>query len=211
MAEQKHIDPVLGEVLLRKSALARRISLRVHPVKGIIVTVPFLVPYRTGLAFLESRREWVLEAQRRQRAREKEMVTDLPEGESIEHLRKRAKAELPPRLMTLADKYGFNPGRIAIKHNISNWGSCSRKGNINLNLNLLRLDKPLQDYVLLHELCHLTHPNHGPQFHRLLEDLLTAHFIDEGYREYLDTAKKTRARYPLTHVLEKAVKQYRLL
>lgn len=211
MTEKKYIDPVLGEVTLRKSLRARGRSLRVHPLKGIMVTVPYWVPYRTGIAFLESRREWVLEVQARQREKARGMNAELPEGETVESLRKRARAELPPRLMTLADKYGFNPGRIAIKHNISNWGSCSRKGNINLNLNLLRLERPLQDYVLLHELCHLTHPNHGPQFHRLLEDLLTSHFTDEGYAESLAAAKKTRARYPLTHVLEKAVKQYKLL
>ncbi|MDY5407408.1 MAG: M48 family metallopeptidase, partial [Candidatus Cryptobacteroides sp.] len=50
-------------------------------------------------------------------------------------------------------------------------GSCSRAGNINLNLNLVRLPEPLCDYVILHELCHLKEPNHGPKFHAMLEQL----------------------------------------
>ena len=41
----------------------------------------------------------------------------------------------------------------------------------NLNLNLMRLEEPLRDYVLLHELCHLRHLDHGTQFHALLDRL----------------------------------------
>lgn len=215
MDEKLHVDPVLGEVLLRKSWRARGISLRVHPVKGVIVTVPRWAPWRTALLFLAARRDWVLEARRRQQERLSAMDASLPEGESVDTLRRRAKKELPPRLRELADRYGFTPGRITIKHNLSNWGSCSRKGNINLNLNLLRLSAPLRDYVLLHELCHLTEPNHGPGFHRLLEDLLLSLFSaetsDPAYAAFLQAAEKSRARFPLTFVLEKAIKQYRLV
>ena len=55
----------------------------------------------------------------------------------------------------LACRFGFKYARVFIKHNLTNWGSCSSKGNINLNLNLLRLPEHLADYVILHELCHL--------------------------------------------------------
>ena len=88
MSGKVHIDPDLGEVFLRKSARARRVSIRVHPTRGITVTVPFYVPYATGLAFLASRREWALEALQRARGRN----ADLPEGESVESLRAQAKA-----------------------------------------------------------------------------------------------------------------------
>ena len=101
--EKVHIDPVLGEVRLRKSARARRISIRVHPRRGILVTVPFYAPYALGVTFLESRREWVLAALERAAARN----ADLPEGEDIESLRAKAKAALPPRLAALAARYGF--------------------------------------------------------------------------------------------------------
>ena len=63
-------------------------------------------------------------------------------------------------------------GRVAIKNNVSNWGSCSSKGNINLNMRLILLPEHLQDYVILHELCHLRYPDHGPAFHALLDSLL---------------------------------------
>ncbi len=211
MSEKIHIDPELGEVLLRKSVRARRISIRIHPVRGIVVTVPYWVPYSMGVAFLASRREWAREALQRVSARD----SALPEGESIESLRARAKAALPPRLRVLADRYGFKYNRVVIKHNTSNWGSCSTKGNINLNLNLMRVPEPLRDYILLHELTHLHHSNHGPKFHDELEQLLADHFSnhadDDAFQAFLPALMASRAQYPHTRVLERELKRYRLL
>ena len=207
--EKVHIDPVLGEVRLRKSARARRISIRVHPRRGILVTVPFYTPYAMGVAFLESRREWARAALERAGARN----ADLPEGETVESLRTAAKAYLPDRLRLLAERYGFRFNRVTIKHNTSNWGSCSSKGNINLNLNLMRVPRPLQDYILLHELTHLRHANHGPAFHAELERLLADHVSWNGeendFQPFVLAAAKSRAQYPYTRTLERAIKTYR--
>ena len=207
--EKVHIDPALGEVRLRKSARSRRISIRVHPVRGILVTVPFYTPYAMGVAFLESRREWARAALERAGARN----ADLPEGEDIESLRAKAKAALPPRLAALAARYGFRYHRVTIKHNTSNWGSCSSKGNINLNLNLMRVPVPLQDYILLHELTHLRHADHGPAFHaeleRLLVDHLAQHAEENDFQSFVSAAAKSRAQYPVTRTLERALKAYR--
>lgn len=213
--ERKYRDQVLGEVTLRKSPQAGRISIRVIPVKGIVVTIPRWVPYRMGEAFLAGKRGWAAAALERVDARVRESlaaegmlrdhgtsVRGLPEtsgsvgtetdggidiGRQIEIWRKEAKATLPPRLAELAGKYGFEPSRVTIKHNRSNWGSCSARGNINLNLNLIRLPKDLQDYVMLHELCHLRYMDHGTLFHGLLEDLCR----QEGLGSSQETGDRT--------------------
>ena len=93
----------------------------------------------------------------------------------VEKLRAEAKESLPPRLRELADLHGFQYNRVFIKNNISNWGSCSSKGNINLNLRLVTLPEELRDYVILHELCHLKYLNHGKDFHALLEKVCPGH------------------------------------
>ena len=209
MKEKVHIDPVIGEVRLRKSARSRRISIRVHPRRGVVVTVPSYVAYAMGVTFLESRREWVLAALERANARN----ADLPEGEDIESLRAKAKAALPPRLAEFATRYGFIYHRVTIKHNTSNWGSCSSKGNINLNLNLMRVPVPLQDYILLHELTHLRHPDHGPAFHTELERLLADHIAqnaeDETFQSFFPAIRASRARFPISHTLENEIRKYR--
>ena len=108
-----------------------------------------------------------------------------PVTPEVEQLRAQAKASLPPRLKELADEHGFTYNRVTIKNNISNWGSCSVRGNINLNLRLVILPQPLQDYVMLHELCHLKEMNHGPKFHALLESLCPNHrTLEKELRQY---------------------------
>ncbi len=107
---------------------------------------------------------------RRRRAKRK-----LAETPEVAELRRQAKAYLPGRLAELAAQHGFSYNQVRIKHNVSNWGSCSAKKNINLNLNLMRLPEELQDYVMLHELCHLKYMNHGKEFHALLESVCPDH------------------------------------
>ncbi|MBQ7020170.1 MAG: DUF45 domain-containing protein [Bacteroidales bacterium] len=208
-------DPEIGAVTFRKSVRSRSISIRVHPVKGVSVSVPYIVPYSVAQAFFISRRNWIIATMARQKEKYKDVV--MPTPEEVEALRRQAKAELPPRLAELAARYGFSYNRVAIKHNASNWGSCSAKSNINLNLNIVRLPKVLQDYVLLHELCHLKHQDHGHAFHLLLEHVLTDNVIrlmDAGDPMASNLARKaaqSRAKYPLDHVMTGEIKKYRVI
>lgn len=213
--EKIYVDPEIGEVTFRKSVRSRSISIRVHPVKGVSVSVPYIVPYAAAMAFFQTRRGWVLETMAKQKERFKDVT--VPTGEEIEELRRRAKKELPPRLADFASRYGFLYNRVAIKHNATNWGSCSAKGNINLNLSIVRLPKVLQDYVLLHELCHLRHHDHGHGFHLLLEHVLTDNLlrqVDAGDALATEIARKaatSRAKYPVDYVMTRAIKQYRVV
>lgn len=52
------------------------------------------------------------------------------------------------------------------------WGSASPDGRIALNPELIHMPSRCIDYVITHEICHLKHPNHGPQFHRMLTSLM---------------------------------------
>ena len=79
-------------------------------------------------------------------------------------LRFDAKKYLPLRIAELASSLGYNYKKITIKNNKTNWGSCSNRKNINLNLHLMRLSDILIDYVIVHELVHTIIPNHGPDF-----------------------------------------------
>lgn len=215
-------DPVVGDVTLKKSVSSRRITIRVHPRKGVSVTVPYIMPYAAAQAFFLARRGWIIETMKRQE--EKYRNVPQPSSSEIESLRRQARTELPGRLAELAARYGFSYNRVTVKHNVSNWGSCSSKGNINLNLNIVRLPRVLQDYVLLHELCHLRHQDHGQGFHLLLEHVLTDHLlklmsgdipVSEGDRALaVQIARKgasSKARYPLDYTITRAIKQFPLV
>ena len=210
---RKYHDPEIGDVVFRKSMRSRSVSIRVHPVKGVSVSVPYMLPYAAARLFFEARKPWILETM----ARQKELYKDVSplSSEEIEELRRQAKAELPPRLSELASRYGFTYNRVSIKHNATNWGSCSARKNINLNLSIMRLPRVLQDYVLLHELCHLRHQDHGHGFHLLLEHVLTDNLlrqVDAGDALATEIARKaatSRAKYPVDYVMTRAIKAYR--
>ncbi len=215
------MDPEIGEVTFRKSVRGRRVAIRVHPVRGVTVSVPTIVPYAAAMAFFKLKRQWVLDAVRRQ----KDRLKDAPVASSseIEALRRQAKSELPQRLAELATRYGFTYNKVTIKHNSTNWGSCSTRNNINLNLNIVRLPHILRDYVLLHELCHLRHHDHGHAFHLLLEHVLTDNLLKLMSDEGLSDADRTfvgevarrsavsKARYPLDYTITRLVKQYPII
>ena len=214
-ADRIYKDPEIGEVTFRKSVRSRSIGIRVHPVKGVSVSVPYIVPFAVAQAFFQSRRGWVIETMAKQKEKYKDVV--MPTAQEIAERRKKAKAELPPRLFELAVRYNFLYNSVTIKHNASNWGSCSAKGNINLNLNIVRLPKVLQDYVLLHELCHLSHHDHGHGFHLLLEHVLTDNLlklVDAGDPLAAEIARKaavSKAKYPVDFVMTRAIRQFRVV
>ncbi len=78
---------------------------------------------------------------------------------------------LPTRVRELAAKWGFTYKQLKIKATRSSWGSCTYDNIISLSLHLMRMPDELVDYVILHELCHTIHKNHGPQFWQLLNSV----------------------------------------
>ena len=222
--EKIYVDPEIGEVVFRKSTRTRRISIRVHPIKGVSISLPYRVPYMVAMGFFKLKRSWVLETICIQKDKAKDIPTATPQ--EIEALRRKAKAELPGRLAELASRHGLIYNKVTIKHNSTNWGSCSARNNINLNLNIVRLPRLLQDYILLHELCHLRHHDHGHAFHLLLEHVLTDNLMrflpeqslqqDEDKdaamaRDMAAKAVASKAKYPLDSIFTRAIKAYRLI
>lgn len=78
---------------------------------------------------------------------------------------------LPKRVEELSKLHNLYPKEVKVRRSSGRWGSCSSSGNISLNSHLIRLPAELCDYIILHELAHLKHPNHGPKFHTLLNQI----------------------------------------
>lgn len=102
-------------------------------------------------------------------------------------IKRSAKEYLPERALFLANKHGFKYKKLFLKNNKTNWGSCSSLNNINLNIHLMRLPVELCDYVILHELAHLKHKNHGKEFHTYLNSL-----CDGREKEFSNRLKQFR-------------------
>lgn len=68
--------------------------------------------------------------------------------------------------------YHYPIGQIRTKDVKTRWGSCSSLGNLNFNYKILFLPEHLQDYIVVHELCHLRQMNHGPNFWNLVAETI---------------------------------------
>jgi len=86
-------------------------------------------------------------------------------------MKSEAKKYLPLRLKQLADEKGLTFKRVTIRDAKTRWGSCSHDNNINLSFHLMKVPEHLIDYVILHELAHTIHKNHGRGFWDFLEQL----------------------------------------
>ncbi|MBO5893495.1 MAG: M48 family metallopeptidase, partial [Alistipes sp.] len=90
----------------------------------------------------------------------------------IEQLRIKAKSYLPSRVAEIAQQYSFCYGRVTIRASRSKWGCCTAQNNLSLSLFLMLLPHHLQDYIIVHELCHTVHHNHSAKFHSLVDRCL---------------------------------------
>jgi predicted metal-dependent hydrolase len=105
---------------------------------------------------------------------------------AVEHAwRVEAHEVLPARLQQLAAQHGLYYKKLTIRSSRTCWGSCSPDNSINLSLHLMHLPDHLIDYIILHELCHTVHKNHGDAFWDLLDRV-----TQKKAREY---AKQLRA------------------
>ena len=91
----------------------------------------------------------------------------IPSTEALEkHLKKTAKEFFRVRAMELVKEFGYIPPfELKVRKMTTRWGVCNRtKKTITLNLELIKYDPSLTDYVIIHELCHFKHPHHQKEF-----------------------------------------------
>jgi len=108
----------------------------------------------------------------------------VPEGLSSQDLHAEIKTELTlwykrqarhvfqQRAAAWAERMGVSPARLIVTAPKRRWGSCSAKDEIRLNWRLIMLPDELLDYVIVHELCHIPHKNHGKRFWKMVGDFI---------------------------------------
>ena len=177
-------------LILRRSARARRISLRVSGVDGrVTLTLPRGVAERKALEFAEEKAGW-LRKQLSQRPDEVDVTlgAELPvggipmrivagtgrsvraEGETL--LVPGAPEAVPARLRAwlaeASDRYATVLGRpyarLTLRDTRSRWGSCSHDGGLMYSWRLILAPGDVLDYVAAHEVAHLAEMNHSRAF-----------------------------------------------
>lgn len=78
--------------------------------------------------------------------------------------RNAARAQITARVVYFHTYMGGHYTSITIRDQKSRWGSCSSRGTLSFNYRLIFAPPHVLDYVVVHELCHLTHMNHSKDF-----------------------------------------------
>lgn len=86
-------------------------------------------------------------------------------------LRAEARRRLAAKVVAKCTAAGLAAHRVTVKDTRTRWGSCTPDGTLMFSWRLVMAPDLVQDYVVGHEVAHLRHMNHGPEFWRLVAEL----------------------------------------
>ena len=96
-------------------------------------------------------------------------ASNPPKEELAVIFKKWSKKILTERFWNTAKRVGLKPIKVSIRSQQSKWGSCSAKKTISLNWRLIKCPPEIQEYIFIHELCHLEQMNHSVKFWNLVD------------------------------------------
>jgi hypothetical protein len=102
----------------------------------------------------------------------------------IDWYKKKAYQRISERVDWYAQKRGFQYNKIKISNAQKRWGSCSNSGNLNFTWRLVMAPMSVIDYVVVHELVHLSEKNHSRSFWNMV------HFLLPKYKKQREWLKK---------------------
>ena len=153
----------------------RSVGINIKPGGEITIRAPYLMPNSMVLSFVKEKEAWIIKTYLKQST-----ITPAPAHEEKSHqtlaLEKRyrdaATDYIPKRVAYYHEFTGGNYQKITIRDQKTRWGSCSANGTLSFSFRLMMAPPRVLDYVVVHELCHLTHMNHSKDFWNMVQSIL---------------------------------------
>ena len=99
--------------------------------------------------------------------------------------REAARTLVHARLEYFNQHYHLEYKTVSIKNLRSKWGSCSTRKNLNFSYRIVFLSPELQDYLIVHELCHLKEMHHRESFWDLVRETVpNAEALNRALKQY---------------------------
>lgn len=150
----------------------RTLSLLIKRDGSVEVRAPRRLPRAEIDRFVAGREAWIRE--NRELVRQRAAATDATEAE-ISVLKAKAAAALPDRVAYYAARMGVTPTGVTITRAKTRFGSCSPSNRLCFSCFLMRYPPAAIDYVVVHELAHILHKDHGPAFYAVVASVLPDH------------------------------------
>ena len=155
---------------------SRRRTLSLEVTRDCLVRVraPLHCPQQEIQRFVDAHQNW-LERHMEQMQLRRASTPPPPTEEEIAVLKARARAVLPEKVAYYSRLLGLIPTGVKITAARTRYGSCSGKNSLCFSCFLMNCPDEAIDLVVVHELCHIRHKNHGPQFYALLASVFPDH------------------------------------
>ncbi len=152
---------------LRRSRRSRRLRVSINCDSAIVVSAPPWLPNYFIERFLQRKAEWIIA--KLNYFKRFDAIHILPRGrKAFEEYRAQARVIVHTKIAEFNSVYQFTFNRVSIKNSRTRWGSCSQKGNLNFSYRLALVPERLAEYVVAHELSHLSEMNHSKKFWKVV-------------------------------------------
>lgn len=148
----------------------RTLSLEITRDLTVLVRAPRYCAKGRIERFVQEHEHWIAEHMEKQRRRAQ--AHPEPTEEQKRAMIERAKRELPQRVAHYAAIMGVEPAGISITGAQKRYGSCSGKNRLCFAWRLMGYPDEAIDGVIVHELAHIVHKNHGREFYALVRSVL---------------------------------------
>ena len=154
---------------LKQSKRSRRVRLCVFCGGSLVVSAPQGINFKKIEEFILEKAEWVLEKMKIMEKRHYNPIFHKFSKNEYKKYKNQALNLVQNKIEEFNKIYGFSYNRISIRNSRSRWGSCSAKKNLNFSYKIIFLPEDLQNYIIIHELCHLREFNHSKRFWDLVK------------------------------------------
>ncbi len=154
---------------LRRSS-RRTISIEITPGGGVLVRAPQRASQADIERMLARHAGWIEQKRREQALRQ--AAWPEPDAAQEQALRARARAEIPPLVDCWAARMGVAVTGVKITSARTRFGSCSARNALCFSWRLMQHPPEAVEAVVVHELAHVRHKNHGPAFYAEVERFL---------------------------------------
>lgn len=136
--------------------------------KPYILNIYYEQTINSTIKILEGKLQVIL-PQNREYKENTEIINEL-----ISKLYEKIADKEVPMAMALVTRFvGIKPNKYRIKKLKSAWGTCTSNKNITINSELMKFDREVIQYVVLHEICHLKNMNHSSEFWNMVEKYMS--------------------------------------
>lgn len=161
----------MTDITYLASTRARAVRITVRHDGSVRVTYPHRLARHRVESWVLTRQAWILRAQNKMLSRHTIALPAGVEGRLHFHkYKKQARLIVEQHLSMYRNVFAWKKVRIVNAQ--TRWGSCSTRGTLSFNWRIIYLEPKVQQYLIVHELCHLKHHNHSVHFWAEVERIL---------------------------------------